>query len=112
MRERGAIALENATLIPLALLLAVIGWHLAVTGLTFIYTGHASGAATREWAITGDQHGTQAHARDAVPQPFRSGVDVSAHADTVTVRVDIPASFDLPGLPQTLTVTEAVVMEP
>lgn len=112
VRERGAVALENAAMIPLAVLLAVIGWQVAVTGLTFIYTGHASGVATREWAITSDENETQVETRDAVPEVFRSGVDVSAHDDIVTVSVDIPASVDLPGLPQQLTVTEGVVMEP
>ncbi|WP_277453702.1 P-loop NTPase [Janibacter sp. DB-40] len=112
IRERGAVALENAAMIPIALLLAVIGWQVAVTGLTFIYTGHASSAATREWAITGNEHDARTEARDAVPQPFGSGVDVAAHDARVTVRMDIPASFDVPGLPQQLTVTEGVVMEP
>ncbi|WEV77354.1 P-loop NTPase [Janibacter cremeus] len=111
-RERGAVALENAAMTPLALVLAVFGWQLAVTGLTFIYTGHASGAATREWAITSDVHDARAEARDAVPEPFRSGLDVSAHAESVTVNMSIPASFDVPGLPQQLSVTEGVVMEP
>ena len=54
----------------------------------------------------------QRTAASAVPEVFRSGVDVSAHDDIVTVSVDIPASVDLPGLPQQLTVTEGVVMEP
>lgn len=112
VRERGAVALENAAMIPLALILAVFGWQLAVTGLTFIYTGHASGAATREWSITSDEHDAQVEARNAVPEPFRSGVDVSAHDDTVTVNMTIPASFDVPGLPQQLSVSEGVVMEP
>lgn len=112
VRERGAVALENAAMIPLALTLAVFGWQVAVIGMTFVYTGHASGAATREWAITSDEHSARVEARDAVPEPFRSGVDVSASGDTVTVRMDIPASFDVPGLPQQMTVTEGVVMEP
>ncbi|WP_338749349.1 P-loop NTPase [Janibacter alittae] len=112
VRERGAVALENAAMIPLALILAVLGWQLAVTGLTFIYTGHASGAATREWAISSDEGAARTEARNSVPEPFGSGVDVSAHGDTVTVRMDIPVSFDVPGLPQELTVTEGVVMEP
>lgn len=112
VRERGAVALENAAMIPLALMLAVFGWQVAVIGMTFVYTGHASGAATREWAISSDEHNARVEARDAVPEPFRSGVDVSAAGDTVTVSMDIPASFDVPGLPQHLTVTEGVVMEP
>ena len=99
-------------MIPLAIFLALIGWQIAVTALTFIYTGHATGAASREWAITSNVHQARDEARQAVPKPFRSGVDVSAHDATITVRMDIPASVDAPGLPQVLTVTEGVVMEP
>jgi pilus assembly protein CpaE len=112
VRERGAVALENAATIPLALILCVLGWQLAVTGLTFIYAGHANGAASREYAISGDVDAARAEARESIPTPFSSGLDVRAAGNRVTVRVDVPASFEVPGLPDVLKVSKQVVMEP
>ncbi len=112
LRERGAVALENAATIPLALILCVLGWQLAVTGLTFIYAGHANGAASREYAISGDVDAARAEARESIPTPFSSGLDVRAAGSRVTVRVDVPASFEVPGLPDVLKVSKQVVMEP
>lgn len=110
--ERGAVALENAVMIPLALLMAVICWQLAVIGVTFIYAGHATGAATREYSISGSTLQAQAEARSSVPTTFGSGLDVSSRRDTVTVRMDIPSSFNVPGMPQELSMSQDVVREP
>lgn len=109
--ERGAVAVENAAMIPLAILLALVCWQAAVIGLTFLYSGHAASAASREFAISGSRTHATEMARDAVPGPFADGIHVATNGREVRVRMNVPGA-DIPGLPESLTTTRKVVTEP
>ncbi|WP_427384231.1 AAA family ATPase [Janibacter sp. G56] len=111
--ESGAIALENAAIIPLAMLLAVLCFQLAVIGLTFVYAGHAGAEAAREYGISGDASSAAAVARDVVPGPFAKGLSVTGGGDSIKVTLQVPMGFgSAVGLPQTLSATRGVVGEP
>lgn len=101
-------------MIPLALVLAVICWQIAVIGLTFVYSGHASSAAAREYSISQSESAASHSAKEAVPETFGSGLDVSSTpSDEVVVTMRIPMSFsEIPGLPETVTTTRHVLEEP
>lgn len=114
LRERGAIALENAAMIPLVLLLGVLCWQVAVIGLTFVYSGHASNAAAREYSISASEESAVSSARGAVPDIFGTDLEVkSTSVGEVELTMQVPLSFSqVPGVPESVTTTRAVVQEP
>ena len=110
--ERGAIALENAGIFPAVVLIALIAWQVAVIGFTFVFAGHSTTAAAREYAITGSQHQARIAANNALPGVLKGGVQVSASGDRISVTLDVPAAApSFTGLPQHLTTTRSVVSE-
>lgn len=110
--ERGQIALENVTMLPLTIFMALAAWQIVVIGLTFVMSGHASRVAAREYSVTGSREAAQTLARDTTPWAFGDGLDVSVNGDRVTVRMDVPAAGPAAlGFPQTLTSSRAVVSE-
>lgn len=113
LSQRGAIALETAVMIPVALLVGLMAWQLAVTGLAWLWSGQAMGLAAREYAISGSvTHATQA-ARAGVPAPFSSGITVSANGAAIRVAVPVPASLPARfGFPAEIASTKNVVREP
>lgn len=111
-RDRGGIALENAGIFPIALLLALIAWQVGVIGYAFVYSGHASRAAAREYAITGSAVQAKAAADDVLPGVLKSGLQVQASSGDIRVTVRVPAAGPSGlGLPQTLTTSRSVVSE-
>ncbi|MFC6715120.1 AAA family ATPase [Branchiibius cervicis] len=113
-REAGGIALENSVMIPFVLLLAAICWQIAVTGMTFIWAGHATTAAARSYAVSGQTGQARSAAVDSVPGPFSSGLSVSTSGpEQIAVTMRIPLGFGGAfGLPTSLTTTRTVVNEP
>lgn len=110
--EVGAIALETVGVLPAAILLILVAWQVGVTGFSFVYAGHASAEAAREYSVSGNTSRATAAARGAVPSVLRSGVQVSTSGDTVTVTVPIRSgSGSVTGLPTKLTSTRTVVSE-
>lgn len=110
--DRGGIALENVGVLPIALLLCLIAWQVAVTGFTFIYAGHATTAAAREFAVSADAGKARAAADDALPGALQGGLAVSAGGNRVSVTLQIPAAAPaLIGLPTRITTTRQVVPE-
>lgn len=113
-KEAGAIALENAVMIPLAILLAVVCWQIAVTGLAFVWAGNATSAAARAYATGGTSATATTAARNSVPSAFQGGIAVAVPAaHKIAVTVPIPMTFaGVVGLPTTVTTTRSVVSEP
>ena len=109
-RESGAVGLETVGILPAAVLLCLIGWQTAVTGFSFIYAGHASSVASREYAVTADAGDAERAARAAVPSSLRGGLSVAASGDRVSVTVPVVKGFPA-GLPTSLTSTRTVVRE-
>jgi len=109
-RESGAVGLETIGIFPTALFLCLIGWQTAVTGFSFIYAGHASSVASREYSVTADAGEAERAARAAVPRSLRSGLRVSTSGDQVSVTVPVVKGFPA-GLPTSLTSTRTVVRE-
>ncbi len=99
-------------MLPIALLLCLIAWQVAVTGFTFIYAGHATTAAAREFAVSADAGKARAAADDALPGALQGGLAVSAGGNRVSVTLQIPAAAPaLIGLPTRITTTRQVVPE-
>ncbi|PWJ26408.1 pilus assembly protein CpaE [Branchiibius hedensis] len=113
-REAGGVSLENAALIPFVLVLAAVAWQLAVTGITFIWAGHATTAAARAYAVSHQTSSARSAAVDALPGPFASGLAVATPTKgSISVTVNIPMGFgNVVGLPTTLTTSRSVVAEP
>ena len=109
-RESGAVGLETVGILPAAVLLCLIGWQTAVTGFSFIYAGHASSVASREYSVTADAGDAERAARAAVPRSLRGGLSVAASGDRVSVTVPVVKGFPA-GLPTSLTSTRTVVRE-
>jgi pilus assembly protein CpaE len=109
-RESGAIGLETIGIFPTALFLCLIGWQTAVTGFSFIYAGHASSVASREYSVTADSGEAERAARAAVPRSLRAGLSVSTSGNQVSVTVPVVKGFPA-GLPTSLTSTRTVVRE-
>lgn len=110
--DAGAIALENAAIFPVALLLVLIAWQIGVLGFAFVYAGHATTAAAREYSVTGSASEAGRAARDALPETLRPGLAVTASGSEVTVSVRVPAAApSFTGLPDRLTATRSVVLE-
>ena len=104
------MGLETVGILPAAVLLCLIGWQTAVTGFSFIYAGHASSVASREYAVTADAGDAERAARAAVPSSLRGGLSVAASGDRVSVTVPVVKGFPA-GLPTSLTSTRTVVRE-
>lgn len=111
--ERGSIALDNVSMFPLTIFMALAAWQVIAIALTFLMSGHASRVAAREYSVTGSESAAQRLARETTPWMFGGdAVDVSVNGNRVTVRMDVPAAGPASlGFPQQLTSTRAVVSE-
>ena len=108
-RDRGATALEHVGILPLALGLGVLMWHVAVVGLGAAFLGQATTEAAREFAITGSATKAQAAARATLPEAFGKGVVVTGKDGVIRVTLDLPAGTSF--IPQ-LSSSVTVVREP
>jgi hypothetical protein len=87
--ESGQAAVELAALLPLAALVAVALWQVAVAGYAEWASGGAARAAARAEALGGDP---LAAARRALPSALEAGLQVeSRDGGGVRVRVRVPA---------------------
>lgn len=111
--ESGAIAIENLGIIPIGLTVLGLMWQLAVSGLTLAWSGYATQAGAREYALSGSTVKAKAAMNDVLPSTFQSGSTFVADGKKVTVTLRVPANIggEL-GLPKTLSTTRTVVFEP
>ena len=86
--ERGQASVELVGALPALLLLAAVVMQLLVVGYTAILAGNAAEAGALAVARGGV---AQVAAREAVPGWVRAGVQVSAGASAVRVRMHPPA---------------------
>ena len=97
--QRGQAAVELVALLPLLILVALVGWQLAVAGYSWTVASGAARAAVRAAEV-----GAPARAAALAVMPGRCarGARVDAGADgSVRVRVAVPAVVPLvPGLGQ------------
>ncbi|MFV0461782.1 MAG: CpaE family protein [Nostocoides sp.] len=111
--EVGAIAVENAGILPMALITALVAWQVGVIGFSSLYASLAAGSAAREYSIAGTQHAAYDGARNRLPSSLRDGLIVTAGGHRVTVKLHVPgqapAGF---GLPQDVSISRSVVQEP
>lgn len=109
--ERGAVGLETVGIFPAIVLLCLICWQTAVIGYSFVYAGHASAAASREYSVTANTAKARQAARASVPAVLRPGLQVSTSGDRVSVTVPVVKGTSVGGLPTELTSTRKVVRE-
>lgn len=88
--EAGAITLETVAIFPLLLGLVLTMWQAAVIGLGAIWLGQATTEASRTYAITGSAAQAHAAARSTMPEPFASGLEVTASGSRLRVTVNLP----------------------
>lgn len=105
-REKGAIALENVGIIPLALFFAVAMYQIAALGVGAIWLGQAATEATRTYSITSHAGLASEAARQTMPSQFASGLSVSASGDQVNVTLKLPPGILLSEISSTHQVTK------
>ena len=86
-RERGQASVEFLAVLPIAVLLALAGWQVALAGQAVWLSGNAARAAARAQAVGRDPAGA---ARSALPSYLRPGLAVRADGARVAVRVAVP----------------------
>jgi pilus assembly protein CpaE len=92
--ERGSITVENVALFPILLLILLMVWQLSLTGLTFVWSGLASGAAAREYSMTTDMKQVKAAAAEKLPGWLAKDMTVQPlSGDTVEVSLRVPVIF-------------------
>jgi pilus assembly protein CpaE len=109
--ETGQVALENVALVPIVVFVSLLVWQVALSGLAFVWNGHAANAAARAHGMGEDPHEA---ARDAMPESMRDKVSVTVLPDG-RVRVSTSVPVMCPGcasLPAEITQTAAAVSEP
>ena len=107
--EAGQVALETVALVPVVIFISLLVWQVALTGLAFVWNGHAANAAARAHGMGEDPHEA---AQDAMPDSMRDAVSVSVLSDgrvrvSTSVPVLCPGCATLPAeISQTATATE------
>jgi len=82
--QRGQSTVEFLGVIPAALLLALVAWHLVLAGQSAWLAARAARSAARAQAVGEDPARA---ARSAVPARLRSGMQVQAGGEAVIVRL-------------------------
>jgi pilus assembly protein CpaE len=85
--ERGQASVELVGSLPAVLLVALIGWQLALAGQASWLASNAARVAARAQAVGRDP---DAAARSSLPPYLRRRLVVSGGGDRVTVRVRVP----------------------
>jgi pilus assembly protein CpaE len=111
--DRGSIALENAALFPLVMVSCLLVFALCMTGMTFVFSGLASGAAAREYSMTEDRGRIEDAAGSALPALWKDPMVVTTDPASreVTVKLLIPFVPDNFNLPP-ISTSHTVVPEP
>jgi pilus assembly protein CpaE len=109
--EAGQIALETVAIVPMVVFICLLAWQVALSGLAFVWNGHAANAAARASSLGEDPREA---ARDAMPGSMRDQVTVTVLPDG-QVRVSTRVPVMCPGcasLPTSITQTASAVEEP
>jgi hypothetical protein len=95
--QRGQAAVELVALLPVLILVALVGWQLAVAGYSWTIASGAARAAARAGEVGAP---ARAAALAVMPGRYARGARVDAGADgSVRVRVTVPRVVPiLPGL--------------
>ncbi|WP_068403086.1 hypothetical protein, partial [Kribbia dieselivorans] len=111
--EAGQVVLENVAIVPLALLFCLIAWQLVLTGVTFMYMGHAADEGARAAAIGKPASVVTREATEALPASMRSGATVTRPSPS-SVQVSLPVPLVVPGWVSVsrITTEQKVVVEP
>jgi pilus assembly protein CpaE len=88
--DSGSIALENVALFPVVLLMCLLVWQLCLTGMTFIWSGLASGAAAREYSMTSQDGRVVDAAAKSLPTWLKNGMTITYPPGAVEVSLPIP----------------------
>ncbi len=110
--DSGQAALEFVGVFPLALLLAVVVWQVALWAAMAGLSGHAASEGARAAAVDTLSAGElRQEAVGSVPSWFRGGMDVSRAGDQVVVRAELPVLFPGVGTDGLVFTSRAVVVE-
>lgn len=107
--DDGLVAVEALIVFPIFLFLSLIVWHMAALGIAATLQANAASAASRAVSIGEDPRSAAA---EALPTGFADGLSVSGGPGALTVTLEIRGMVPSLGLPDTISTTRAVVMEP
>jgi pilus assembly protein CpaE len=108
--DRGSVVLELVGILPVALVVLLLCWQVALYGMSAIWAGHAASVAARAASVGADPG---AAVRADLPAGVAGDVTVTGGGSSVTVVVRVPMLAPrLPGLPVTVSSTRGVVSEP
>jgi len=115
-REQGSASLELLGSLPVVAIILAVMWQLSLTGLTYVWAGHAATAAARSVALGETHERTVDAARDRMPGQMRDQTVVRVGYPTPSdVRVSVRVPAVMPGVvstPFTFDVDRTVVREP
>jgi len=114
--DTGSASVELLGVLPWLALVCALLWQLAVTGMTYVWTGHAASAAARSVALHADHTTVRQAAQDVFPAGMREQLDVGVGGpggSSVSVAARVPLM--MPGVfstPWDVRVDRQVVSEP
>ena len=115
-REQGSASLELLGALPVVAIVLAVMWQASLTGLTYVWAGHAASAAARSVALGQPHQQVVDAARDRMPGRMSEQIDVRVGVPTPSdVRVSVQVPAVLPGVvstPFSFDLDRKVVREP
>lgn len=115
-REQGSASVELLGVLPVVAIVLAVMWQVSLTGLTYVWAGHAASAAARSLALGQPYEQVVDSAKDRMPGQMRGQTDVRVGVPTPSdVRVSVQVPAVLPGVvstPFSFDVDRKVVREP
>ncbi|WP_066582404.1 AAA family ATPase [Cellulomonas timonensis] len=114
--DTGSASVDLLGVLPWLALVCALLWQLGVTGMTYVWTGHAASAAARSVALHADDATVRQAAQDVFPAGMRARLDVGVGGpDRSSVSVAAQVPLMMPGVfstPWDVRVDRQVVSEP
>ncbi len=108
--DAGSVSIETVGVLPVALLVMVLCWQVALYGMSAVWAGHAASVAARAVSVGADP---EAAVRSSLPDGVRGAVTVSRTGSQVTAVVQVPLLAPGVGsLPAGVSSSRWVVQEP
>ena len=104
--ESGQASVEMVAVLPLVVLVAAVGWQLALAGYSTWACANAARVAARTAAVGGDE---QAAARSALPRSLERGMRVESRSGgSVRVELRIPLILGVARSPVSVSASAAL----
>ena len=115
-RDQGSASIELLGSLPAVAIILAVMWQISLTGLTYMWAGHAASAAARSVALGQTYEQTVDAAKDRMPGQMKGQTSVRVGVPTpADVRVSVRVPAVMPGVvstPFSFDVDRTVVREP